>query len=348
MRERVPDRSALAKDGAGPVDSAAMTTNENAAPGGGPGGSNGNGADAGIPDSIVEYVYRIFCAREPMPPLEKLLARLTSGNPHNPPGSFIFPPGRGMRRLQDALGASADYFVMGYTKEEAHDLWRDLATAEKAGQARWFTDEDRTIVAESKLCVVVKATIKNPQNNEFVETLVHLADAFRDLLQGVVQDVHMEKVFGHAEWREHMMTEPFSVLNHVTVRVLPSGDGESGRRVVTRGLKKFGSPDLAVLSVPEGLELEVQNVLRDFAEHMTQGELLSPDELIEYPAGRIRVIAHPPLAKGENDLLALVDENEAEGATFDAKKGAPKVFQGLEKMRTDLEGKRAEGGKGAQ
>jgi hypothetical protein len=253
-----------------------------------------------------------------------------------------------MRRLQDALGASRDYLVMGYTREEAPELWKDLERAIADGLARWFVEEDRTIVRESKLCVVIRAEIVNPRNNEFVETLVHLADAFRDLLQGVIHDVHMEKVFGYGEWKEHMMAEPFSVLNHVVVRILPEGPGESGKRVVTRGLRKFGNPDLCAFSVPEGLELELQNVLRDFAEHVTQGELLGADEQIEYTAGRIRTVAHPPLAPGENELIAIVDDDDPPVEKPDAKKGAPRIYDSLLKQRIALEGKRAEGGRGAQ
>lgn len=296
----------------------------------------------------VDFLYRVFCVREPMPPIEKLLARLTSGNPSNPPGSFIFPPGKGMRRLQDALGASSDFFVMGYSREEAPKLWEDLDAALRADQGMGVEDEDKLIVRDSKVCVVLRAQIKQPENNDFVETLVHLADAFRDLLLGVVWDVRMEKVWGHREWRDQMMGEPFSVLNHVTVRTLPKPEGGALQRVRTLGLRKFGSPDLLVEAVPPDVTDEVAGLMRDVAEHLTQGELLGPDETIDYGIGKIRMVAVPAILPDEGGLLALADEDETKTVAPDAKLGMPKIIAELRKDREGVEGKRAEGGKGAQ
>jgi hypothetical protein len=287
--------------------------------------------EPGLPTAKVDYLYRVFCGRADMPPLEKLLARLTSGNPFNPPGSFIFPPGKGMRRLQDALGASKDYFVMGYLREEAPELFEGLARAIAEGGARGFDAHDDAIVADAKLCVVLRAEIVNPPNNEFVETLVHLADAFRDLLDGIVWDVHMGKVFGHAEWRERVMEEPFSVLNHVAV-------ANEGGAVRTRGLAKFGSPDLEVLAVPADVADEVGNMLRDFAEHIIQGELVEADEVIDYTHGRVRLV------RGGAGALRIADEDDdAPGGA----RGMPKVFEALRAARRAAEGPRAEGGRGA-
>lgn len=269
--------------------------------------------EPGLPVAKIDWLYRVFCASADMPPLEKLLARLTSGNPYNPPGSFIFSPGAGLRRLQDALGASKDFFVMGYLREEAPELFEDVARAIAANEAQGFEEHDRAIAAEARLCVVLRAEITNPPNNEFVETLVHLADAFRDLLDGVVWDVHMGKVFGHGEWRERVMEEPFSVLNHVSI----ASDGGALR---TRGLKKFGSPELEVAAVPADVATEVANMLRDFAEHIVQGELVEPDEVIEYTHGRVR------LAPSRAGVLEIVDD-EGPGP------GMPKVFEALRATR---------------
>lgn len=301
--------------------------------------------DEQVATAGVDFLYRIFCVRDQMPPIEKLLARLTSGNPYNPPGSFIFPPGKGMRRLQDALGASEDFNVMGYQKDEAPALFDELEAA-LPDQAKGFEEQDRMIVRDARLAVVLRAQIKAPDNNDFVETLVHLADTFRELLLGIVWDVRMEKIWGHEEWRQRVMEEPFSVLNHVAVRVLPPAEGDAGRRRVrTIGLRKFGSPDLFVGSVPPDLTDDVAGLLRDIAEHLSQGDLLGADEVIDYGIGKIRLVAAPPLEPGDSELLALADD-VPEGAAPDAKAGIPKVLESMKKEREEFEGKRAGGGKG--
>jgi hypothetical protein len=291
-----------------------------------------------FPAIEVDVLYRIYGIRDAMPPLEALLARLTSGNPYNPPGSFVFPPGAGMRRLQDALGASRDYFVMGYTREEAPDLFSDgERAARECGPG--LDDHDRAIAREARLCVVLRAQIRNPESNAYIETLVHLADAFRDLLHGVVWDVRMGRVFGHEEWRDRVMGEAFSVLNHVSVEV---ARGEAGAAVRTRGLRKFGSPDLEVRAVPAGVEDDVGSMLRDFAEHISQGEIVAPGDRIDYTHGSVCLVA---AGTKEDPLLRVADADDeaAEGAH-----GAPKLFEALAKARRDAEGKRAGGGRPAE
>lgn len=297
--------------------------------------------EPGLPETKIDWIYRVFGIRDEMPKLERLLGRLTSGNPYNPPGGFVFPPGKGMRRLQDALGASREYSVMGYGRDERPELFAALAAAIASDAAgAGFDDHDAQIAREAKLCVELRAEITNPENNEFVETLVHLADAFRDLLHGIVWDVHMEKVFGHDEWRERVMEEPFSVLNHVSVRREPAPGGATVA-CRTRGLKKFGSPDLEVLAMPADLADEVANLLRDFAEHIAQGEMVGPDETIDYTHGKVRLVRGP-----SDDVLRLVDEDAPD--SDDGGRGMPKMFEALRAARRAVEGKRAEGGRGAE
>ncbi|HVY60935.1 MAG TPA: hypothetical protein VHF22_04745, partial [Planctomycetota bacterium] len=208
---------------------------------------------------------------------------------------------------------------------------------------------DRLIARDAKVCVVLRAQVKQPENNDFVETLVHLADAFRELMLGIVWDVRMEKVWGHREWRDRVMGEPFSVLNHVAVRVLPAEGGLKTHRLRTRGLRKFGSPDLVVGSVPPDMVDDVTGLLRDIAENLTGGELLGPDETIDYGIGKLRLVASPPLDAGEGELLALADEPaEGSDAVPDAKAGIPELMAAMKKDRQEMEGKRAGGGQGAQ
>src|SRR5205085_4335692 len=111
-----------------------------------------------LPEPLgVDFLYRVYCVKDAMPPIEKLLKRLTGDNPHNPPGGWVFPPPGGMRRLQNALGASSDFFVMGYMKEEAPKLWEDLEAALPEQKSAFFDEPDRLAVRDAKLCVVIRA-----------------------------------------------------------------------------------------------------------------------------------------------------------------------------------------------
>ncbi len=301
--------------------------------GGGEGGANGEGAAEPIE---VDWLYRVYAVKKDMPSLERLLARLTGGNPYNPEGGFVFPPGGGMRRLQAALGADPNFFVMGYHREEAPALWEELAQAYPE-QAERFDDDDHLIVRNARLCVVIRATIANPSDNSYVETLCHLADAFRDLQRGVVWDVRMGRLWGGEPWAQ-LMQAPMSPLSHV--RIVRLGEGEE-RILRTQGLQKFGNPDLEVKGGPAHLEREIEGLLYDASYHIMRGDVLGPDETITYEQARLRTVA---LARpeGAHPVLRFVDDPGPEIDVVDPEAGMREGFRALQRAREKVEGKRWE------
>jgi hypothetical protein len=307
-----------------------------------PGSGNGSEPGAaeipapGLPPVTVDLLYRVFAVKKDMPPLEKLLARLTSQNPYNPEGGFVFPPGGGMKRLQDALGASPEFFVMGYLKQEAPKLWEELAEAYPA-EAPGFDDDDHLMVKNANLCVVVRATIANPDDNAYVETLCHLADAFREMQRGVVWDVHMRKIWGHEEWRQ-VMDAPMSPLSHVQVQ--QTGEGAE-RTLRTSGLKKFGNADLEVQGGPEHLGREVEGFLLDASFHIMRGDLVDEGETITYHEANLRTVAIPQ-PEGAHPVLRFVDDPGPDVTEVDPAAGMARGLKALQAAREEIEGKRWE------
>ncbi|RME73946.1 MAG: hypothetical protein D6776_06130 [Planctomycetota bacterium] len=304
-------------------------------------GDGREGADAPLEPPAharIDVLYRVFAVKKAMPPLETLLKRLTGGNPYNPPeGGYVFPPGAGMRRLQDALGASPDYFVMGYHREEAPTLWEELAAAYPA-EAPGFDDDDHLIVRNANLCVVIRAQLVNPEDNMYLETLCHLADAFRDLQRGVVWDVRMGRIWGEREWAD-VMQAPLSPLSHVQVE--RSGEGPE-RILRTRGLVKFGSPELEVKGGPAHLEREIEGMLLDAAHAAMRGDIFEPDEAIEVHGARLRAVAVEHDEQGAVRRLRLVDDPGPEAEHVDPERGMQQGFKALQAAREAIEGKRWE------
>lgn len=302
--------------------------------------------EPGLPQARVDYVYRIFCAKKDMPKLEDLLARLIAQNPHNPEGGYVFAPPQGLRRIQDALGASADYFVMGYLREEAPQLWEEAA-AVLGEQGAMLDERERLTVRESPLCIVIRAQIANPENNDFVETLIHLADAFRDLCFGVVWDVHMRRMWTADEW-SGVLQAMMSPLSHVRVLRSPEGGGaeDAGGTLTLRtsGLIKFGSADLELDRVPQDLASEASAFLLDAAEELMHGDLLEPDEVLTYRDVRMRTVAARERTDAANEVLRLADapaDPEAELPETDGSEGAPALLGAIRKARVEVEGERA-------
>ncbi|GIW71010.1 MAG: hypothetical protein KatS3mg102_0552 [Planctomycetota bacterium] len=307
-------------------------------------GAEGSGPSSapGLPPLQADVLYRVYAAKSAMPPLERLLARLTGGNPYNPPDGYVFPPGEGMRRLQQALGASPEYFVMGYLPAEAPALWEELEDALAAGQGSRFDETDALIARNAASCVVIRATLTNPENNRFIETLVHLADAFRDLMRGVVWDVYMRKIWGHQEWRE-VMEAPLSPLSHVRIaRAEDARAGEHGGprwRLRTHGLRKFGNADLEVSGVPQDLLGGIEALLLDAADAILRGDVLDAGETVEYEGARLRTVLLPT-PQGEHPVLRLVDEPEEELVEVSPDAGMPKGLAAVRAARQRLEGER--------
>ncbi|MFC1705517.1 hypothetical protein ACFL59_01690 [Planctomycetota bacterium] len=298
--------------------------------------------EPGLPESSVDFLYRVFCVKKDMPPLESLLERLITNNPRNPEDGFVFPPPNGLRRLQDALGASPDYFCMGYLREEAPQLWEE-AEAALADQATLFDESDRLTVLKGSLCVVLRAQIKNPETNQFVETLVHLADAFQDLQHGVVWDVYMQKLWGRGEWPQ-VLEEIMSPLSHVRV-IAEQDEEESWATLRTSGLVKFGSPDLELCRVPRRLVDETTFFLLDVTEHLMRGDILLSDDVVTYRDAKFRVMTTSP--RGESEIFRIVDAPESEETPLedtDGAEGAPQLLEAIRKARISLEGERARDG----
>ena len=278
--------------------------------------ANSGVPEPGLPSVQAKVAYRIFGTREAMPAIEVLLARLTSGNPYNPAGGFVFAPGDGLRRLQDALGACADYTVTGYSRAERPDLWDQVAAAERSTPTV-LEEDDLALLANAKVCVVVEVELTNPESNAYIETLVHLVDAFRELQQGVVWDVHMGKIWGHNDW-EQVMEAPMSPLSHIGVVELAQAPGTL---FATRGLCKFASIDLELVATPDedGDAHDLKAMLLDASEHLMHGDLLEVGETLTYESTRLAVVEAP----GRDNVLRLVDAPESEEVQADGETGVP-------------------------
>ncbi|MHC4830823.1 MAG: hypothetical protein ACYTFT_10815 [Planctomycetota bacterium] len=297
--------------------------------------------EPGLPTAKVDYLYRIFCPKPDMPSLDDILTRLIAKNPYNPEGGFVFPPPDGLRRVQDALGASKDYFVMGYLREEAPAMWEE---AEAVIAETRLSPEDETTVRKSPLCIVIRAQIENPEDNRYIETLVHLAGTFRDLMHGVVWDVYMGKIWPTMEW-PFAMEALLSPQVHVNVSVDEDPE-EAFATLTTRGLIKFGSVDLEVCRVPLELTDDTRDFLLDASEHLILGDLLEPGEVITYRDTQILTVATPTI-EGKNEILRLVDAPASEDDPIpdtDGSEGAPRLVEAIKLARIQIEGERARGG----
>lgn len=137
-----------------------------------------------------------------------------------------------MRYGPDCNPEVADFFRSG-------DLWDSLQQEDAALAER---------VAQQTECIVIRGTIPDPQDLNYFRDTIGLITYLLDSGGVAVYDPQMLKWWSADEWRKcaFMPASP-TPRNHVVILV--SEDANETEWLHTRGMRKFGRPDLSVPQV---------------------------------------------------------------------------------------------------
>jgi hypothetical protein len=124
--------------------------------------------------------------------------------------------------------------------------------ARRAGVSwQWFAGDHPALaarVASAPQAMIVRAELHEPRSLAYLRHAVGLAQLLLDHGGLAVHDVQTLRWYPADEWRAEAFTEDFRPHAHVVV--LTSLDGERAW-LHTRGMRKFGRPDLSVVRVPD-------------------------------------------------------------------------------------------------
>lgn len=143
-------------------------------------------------------------------------------------------------------------------------------------------------VTRTDQCLVLRGTIHDPKTLDYFRDAVGLVMALLDAGGIAVFDPHMFKWWSAKEWREVAFVPAGPVPRHHVVILVSEEPDEDGHWYHTRGLRKFGRPDLSVHHVPAPLEAAVKDLCDRFIEMLAFGAVIPEGQPIKVgglPAG---------------------------------------------------------------
>lgn len=172
---------------------------------------------------------------------------------------------------QDAHPEIVDGFREGH-------LWKQLQQEQPALAAA---------VAAQGSCIVLRGSVADPEDLGYFRDAIGIVTWLLDQGGVAVYDPLMFRWWSPADWRASVF-EPAAPRPRQHVLILVSEDDEGTEWLHTRGLRKFGRPDLSIHRVPANLRTGVVELFERFIEFEAFGGLVDPEELIRMevlPAG---------------------------------------------------------------
>lgn len=140
-----------------------------------------------------------------------------------------------------------------------------------------FRRSDAALAAETaatEQCLILRGVVPDPPSLDYFRDAVGLVTALLEMGGISVFDPHMFRWWSAAEWRKHVFAPAGAVpRHHVFILVSEEEDGR-GRWYHTRGMIKFGRPDLSIHNVTPDLEGAVKDLLDRFIEMQAFGGVI--------------------------------------------------------------------------
>ena len=157
-------------------------------------------------------------------------------------------------------------------------LWEELQRSEPALAGD---------LARQSECLVIRGDIPDPRELNYFRNVVGLVSWLLDCGSVAVYDSQMFKWWTPSEWRATIF-EPASALPRHHAVILVSEDESGTEWFHTRGMRKFGRPDLSVHRVPADLRGGVVDLCNRFIEYQAFGGIIEEGEEVRMhslPAG---------------------------------------------------------------
>ena len=141
-------------------------------------------------------------------------------------------------------------------------------------------------VLAQKQCVVLRGEVKDPPTLNYLRDTIGLITCFLDQGGVAVLDVQIFKWWSPAEWHKQIFDHGQAYpRHHVVIQVTPEDGGKEWFH--TRGMRKFGRPDISVRSVTPQYRNAVIELCNRFIEMQAFGAIV--------PEGQeIRMASLPP------------------------------------------------------
>jgi hypothetical protein len=162
-------------------------------------------------------------------------------------------------------------------------MW-DLAKAE--------IGELQSTIAQAPECLIVRGELPDQPNLNYLRDVTGFVTYLLDHGGCAVHDLQRLKYWSPAEWR----TEVFDPSHDVPLRqtiILVSEEADGTKWFHTRGLRKYGRPDLSVHRVVAGFEDAVHDLLNRFIVLQAEGGIIAEGQEITMKSLPQGLCCHP-------------------------------------------------------
>lgn len=125
-------------------------------------------------------------------------------------------------------------------------------------------------------CVVIRGTPTDSSTLHYLRDTVGLITYLVDHGGCAIYDPFMFRWWGPSEWKQQVFEAAEAVPSHHTVILVSEEKDSSLKWFHTRGMRKFGRPDISVHNVPAALETGVVDLCNRLIEHQMYG-MVVPD-----------------------------------------------------------------------
>ena len=133
-------------------------------------------------------------------------------------------------------------------------------------------------VASSRECVILRGAFPDPPDLDYFRDAVGLITALSEETTGIF-DPQGFAWHTPQRWRTHIFDPDGPVPRHHVV-ILSSDEARGGTWLHTRGMRKYGRPDLSIHDVPEPLAAKCVELINRFIEMMAFGALVPEGQAI--------------------------------------------------------------------
>jgi hypothetical protein len=145
---------------------------------------------------------------------------------------------------------------------------------------------------------VVKVTSEDPSELRHIQGAWALARAFLDTGGFALLDAHAQAWLSPGQLRDRPVDVPMRMADEVSIVFETEPSHGFGHLMHTRGMLKFGRPDLVVVGIPPKHGVRIADIVNQLAERLALGARLDEGEFVELETlGTLRADQYVP---GEN------------------------------------------------
>ena len=152
-----------------------------------------------------------------------------------------------------------------------------------------FLDPDDVRAAEE--LTLVRGTFDDPKDLNYLRNTIGTVSAIADAGARAIFDVHALQWWRPSDWRQQFVDAPsqFRVADHVGVIVTDDARHHPGLWTHTRGMRKFGRPELQIRHLPGPYSTsnpavrDSGDILHGIASYLAQGAVLRDGQTMHLP-----------------------------------------------------------------